>query len=247
MHGNPTAPMTHRPFPLLITRPAAQAERFAGQVRAALGPDVPIVISPILRIEPRPVTLDLTGMAGLILTSENAVRSLSGHSGVSGRIAYCVGDRTAAAARALGLQAHSAGGAAPDLVDMIRQAAPMERLLFPRGAHSRGHVADELAAAGIKVEEVVTYDQIANPLNAEAKRLAAGAIPIVAPLFSPRSAKALGEALGDAQAPLHLVSLSPAVDAAWSGPAPASRHIAKQPEIRAVLPLLAAIYADCLP
>ena len=247
MRGNPTPSTALRPPAMLITRPEAQGERFAADVRARLGPDVPILLSPILRIVPRDAALDLRDAAGVILTSENAAVSLSGKRGVSGLTAYCVGDRTAKAARGLGLNALSAGGAADDLVAMIEAARPKGPLVFPRGAESRGRVAQRLAGAGIAVKEVITYDQVILPLSGECRRVLSLGSALVVPLFSPRSAQALGAALQGAAAPLHLASLSAAVDAAWSGPAPRSRRVAQTPTSEAMLTLLAAIYADCLP
>lgn len=223
--------MTDPRPPLLLTRPAAQAERFAAQVTKRFGP-VRIVQSPILKIVPRQVDLTDLNVTAVILTSENGVRALVGHPGLT---AYCVGDRTAQAAKEIGLNARSADGAAQDLVALVKAEAPSGPLLFARGTETRGAVAEQVRNAGFEVVDRVVYEQVPQGLSTSAKTLLQGKDPVVAPVFSPRSAALLSAAWQGATAPLCLISLSQTVDAAWSGPLPAQRHIAAAPTAASIL------------
>ncbi|MDJ0627853.1 MAG: uroporphyrinogen-III synthase [Rhodobacter sp.] len=234
--------MSQPPPALLLTRPRAQAERFAADCRAVLGDAVRIVVSPVLSIVPRVVEADLEGLAGVVLTSENGVGALAGLVLPKGSVAYCVGDRTAAAAEAAGVPAISAGGAVPDLVRLIRDAPPRGPLLYLRGTEVRGDLAGALAGAGVELRSAVAYEQVPCALTAEARALLDGTAPVVAPLFSPRSAALLGEAARGAAAPLRLAVLSPAVADAWTGPEPEILMVAQRPDASALMRTLASIY-----
>jgi len=232
---------------LLLTRPRPQAERFAARCRARLGEDMRIVISPVLSIRHRGQPVDLGGVAGVIVTSENGVRALAAHTDVAGVTAFCVGDHTAEVAEQAGMAAISAGGAVADLIALVAGAHPEGDLVYVRGETARGDVADALAQAGIAVRSRVLYDQVPAGLSDAAKSLLMQGSDVIAPLFSPRSAVLLGDAAQGAVARLALVALSPAVAAAWSGPAPHSMAIAKAPTAAAMMGKIATIYTAKLP
>ena len=214
---------------VLLTRPQPQAERFAEECRAEF-PDLPIFISPILRIETRPISRSFDDIASLILTSENAALALASIGAkVAGLPALCVGDKTAAAARSVGLEAESVGGVADDLVDAVLATPDTGPLLHLRGAEVRGEIAERLSAKGRQVEETIVYDQIPAKLSPEARQLLAGARSVVLPLFSPRSAALLGIASERARAPLRIAALSAAVAEQWSGPTPERVVVAQEP------------------
>lgn len=196
---------------LLLTRPEAQSRALVAAL-AARGLRPGVVVSPVLRIAPRPVTL--RPGAEVILTSQNAVAALPpGH----GR-AWCVGERTAAAAREAGFEAISADGDVEDLLALLigRAAAP---LIHVRGAHAAGNLVPRLRAAGLRAEEVVAYDQVACPLNAAARALLAGTGTVVLPLYSPRSAAIVGADDGPWRARIRAIAISAATAAAFSPPA----------------------------
>lgn len=218
---------------ILITRPSDQAERFALTCRTRFGPDVDVAISPILRIETIPVTVDPARYRFLVLTSANAVAALAGGD-VAGMHAYCVGERTAEAAFDAGLAAVSASGDASALVRLLAEASPEGQGLYVRGEHVSTEMTAQLLAAGIHVDEIVAYRQVAQPLGEEARLLLKGGRPVVLPLFSVRSAQLLAEAARSAVAPLRLVSISDAVDAAWRGGV-SDRRVAAAPDAAAML------------
>jgi uroporphyrinogen-III synthase len=181
---------------ILLTRPAAQAERFAGLCRAEFGAKADILIAPMQEI----VLLDLPAIppeASLIFTSENGVRAFAAGGGGAGHTAYCVGDRTARVAAEAGLKALSAGGAAGDLVELIRRDAPDGPLIHLHGTHVRGEIAERLGTAGFNVVGHVAYDQRSLSLTEEARRALTGPRRVIVPLFSPRSVALFAAELPD--------------------------------------------------
>lgn len=186
---------------LLLTRPGPDSEAFATRL-----PEFPAVISPILRIvgvEHDARRLQLAG--ALVFTSGHAV-PMAGEG--RGRPAFCVGPGTAARARRAGFAVTEGPGDADGLAPIL--AASGLRLLHPHGRH---------VARPLPVEGMVVYDQVPQDLSPEAQGLLRGRAPVILPLFSPRSARLLAEAVGAASAPLWLVAISRKAREAWSGPA----------------------------
>jgi uroporphyrinogen-III synthase len=200
-----------------------------------------VVISPVVEIRALPSPADPAAYAGVVFTSENAVAALARPGG--GQRAWCVGGRTAQAARAAGFDTVAAGGDAAALVEEIRAAGARGPLLHARGAETRGAVARRLTEAGIRCDEAVVYDQRSVPLSAEARALLAGPGPVLVALFSPNSAARLARALADAQvrAPLRLAALSGAVADAWTGPPPERLAVAARPEAAAMVAALRSL------
>jgi uroporphyrinogen-III synthase len=196
---------------VLLTRPRGQSAGFAVQVRARL-PGARVVVAPLMEIVATGSVPDLGPGDAVIFTSANAVAAAgAGH----GRRAYCVGTRTASAAEAAGFAATVAGPTAEALVAELVRLAPEGRLVHLHGLHTRGDVAARLAATGLTVEARSVYDQREVPPGPDfAEALAAPRL--VAPLFSPRSARLFAKAACRAGVPRtpqppRLVALSPAV------------------------------------
>jgi uroporphyrinogen-III synthase len=222
--------------PFLLTRPAAQGDRFADELRTRFGPAMRVVLSPLLM--PDYLNAALPGdVTGVIFTSETGVAALGRLRPARGLPAWCVGDRTAQAARLEGYEARSAAGDAAALVAAILAEAPGGPLLHARGEDSRGAVAERLTAAGIPTSEALVYAQRPAPLTDEARHLLGGTDPVIVPLFSPRTAALLVTALTDipAPAPVWVVSLSPAVAEAAAPLAPVRQAIARSPDASALL------------
>jgi uroporphyrinogen-III synthase len=230
--------------PFLLTCPAAQGDRFAEELRARFGPGIHVVLSPLL--VPHYLTPVLPGaITGVIFTSETGVAALSPLLSAGGKPAWCVGDRTAQAARLAGYDARSAAGDAATLVAAILTEAPTGPLLHARGEDSRGAVAERLTASGIPTAEALVYAQQPLPLTAEAFLLLAGIGPVMVPLFSPRSAALFAAAVAEieAVAPLWIVALSPAVAEAAAALRPARQAVAAFPDAAALLDAAEALIA----
>ena len=207
-----------------------------------MGPDAPVVLSPVVAIRVLPFALPPAG-TDLILTSENALAAV-GPADPPGRRAWCVGARTAAAARSAGFDTISAEGTADDLVALILSRGARGPFLHARGSESRGAVAARLAAAGLPVSEAVAYVQQDQPLTPAARALLARPGAVLVPLFSPNSAARLSAALAAPPvARLRLAVLSPAVAAAWSGPPPERLATAARPDAGAMIEALAGLDA----
>ena len=198
---------------LLLTRPEAAAQRFAGQVAAMTRTGFETVISPLMRIAPIEGRVELGGATGVILTSVHALPALEAADPDRRCTVFAVGAATAAAAERSGFTAHAMGGDAAALVDRLITRAVKGPLVHLHGRHSRGDVAARLTAAGIETVEQVVYDQIAEPLSETAQAALNGDAPVILPLFSPRSAMLASEVV-QGRAPLHVVSISAATASA---------------------------------
>ena len=161
------------------------------------------------------------------------------------RLAWCVGDRTAQAARTAGFDARSAAGDAEALVASILTAAPPGPLLHLRGRDSRGAIAPRLTAAGIATDELVVYAQEPQPLTDAARTVLQGDGPVIVPLFSPRTAQIF--AATHPKARLFIAALSPAVLAALGDVRVEQATMATRPDaealLQALVPLIAAAAA----
>lgn len=235
--------------PFLLTRPAEQSARFAADLRQRFGAGLRILVSPLMA----PVFLqpDLPSgpFAALIFTSETGVegfRRIAQDAALRGlTLAWCVGGRTAAAAQDAGLQTVAAEGDARSLIATILAARPATPLLHLRGRHAAADVAGALTAAGIEAAQAIVYDQRPQALSAEAEALLTGSEPVIAPLFSPRTARmfaAQAQRLG-ATAPLWVACLSPAVSEALGNLAVARRVVAARPDAQAMSDALDALIA----
>lgn len=216
---------TGMPPALLLTRPEPDSRRFA-----ALLPEMRAVIAPILRIVP--VAHDAARLAaaeGLVFTSAHAVAAAGPG---RGRLAICVGARTAEVAAAAGFATQSGNGFAESLIPLIEAASVP--LIHPHGRH---------LARRLPVEGMVVYDQQAQALNDAARALLRGAAPVILPLFSPRSARLVAAAVEGAPAPLWPVAISPAALAQWDGPAP-RRAVAASPDLQGMADAVRALAAE---
>ncbi|SNS09165.1 uroporphyrinogen-III synthase [Antarctobacter heliothermus] len=198
-----------RPLPILfLTRPEAASARFAEQCGDS-GLRFDTVISPLFRIEATGPLPDASAAGGLIFTSANGVAVWLAQGGRRDLPVYTVGDATARAAEAAGMRAHSAGGAADDLIDWLIAHTPDLPLMHLHGRHTRGDVAERLTKAGLTCGSAVIYDQPAQPLSAEARAALLGTTPVIVPVFSPRTGELLAQER--AQAPLLVAAMSEAV------------------------------------
>ncbi|SMO98750.1 uroporphyrinogen-III synthase [Thalassovita litoralis] len=217
---------------ILLTRPKDGAERFAAQLRARVGGNLRIVSSPLLDIVPIGTAPDISAYRGLILTSVNAVPF-----GAPGVKCYTVGDATADAARRAGMEPISAGADAQVLIRRILADAPKGPLLHLRGEHARGQIAQTLTAAGIPTDERVVYAQMGVPLSDAAQTLLNGDLPVIVPLFSPRTAGLFAKQYTGV-APVWAVAISDAAAQELRNSPIARIFVANAPNAQAMLELI---------
>lgn len=193
---------------LLLTRP----QEMHAKVLSALAPLpewLEVVATPLLEISATGDVPDLAPYAGVIFTSRNGVR-FAGPS--HGRPTYCVGPETADVATATGWQVAHIAQDADALVQNLITLAPAGPLLHICGAARRGEIAERLTDSGLLTRIVTVYEQSLLPLSASANAAIVQEMPVIVPLYSPRTAQQFAKEARNAQE-LHIVCLSDAVRA----------------------------------
>ncbi|MDG1431514.1 MAG: uroporphyrinogen-III synthase [Paracoccaceae bacterium] len=195
---------------LLLTRPLSGSERFAGAVKDMLGDAIEVVISPLQEIEWLEIEATDDEVAAVIFTSQNGVlgwnRVDNGFTGT----AYCVGPQTAEMASQLGLVAIDCGGNADAVVDVVSKANLNGSVIHYRGEHGLGDVVQRLRDYGVNCQECVVYRQKALLPDPAFFTALASERPVLAALFSPRSAALFGEHVST-DAAIWLAVISPNV------------------------------------
>ena len=211
-----------------MTRPHAASERFVAQLPNRVRSRVQVIYSPILDIRPLAVQVDTKGMRGLIFTSANGVNAAASLGVTRNLPAFCVGPATTSAALSAGWTARMAGQTAEELMGNLLQIRPQTPLLHIRGEHSRGNIAERLTESGLTVHEQLVYQQKLLPLSSEAEEIAHNDDPVIAPLFSPRSARQFAD-IWSGSAPLWLAAISEATAEPLYALDYARLKVAKQP------------------
>lgn len=240
-----TVSLAPRPM-LLLTRPREGSEQFATQFRARFGADWPVLIAPLMEIEPQSVALGAA--EALLFTSRHAIAPVL-TAGPPCRKAYCVGATTAEAARLAGFEV---AGEASDAAQLYEHLAalkaagqPAGPLLHARGAETAFPLAERLNSAGIETQEAVVYAQHPRPPSPEALALLAAKAPVLLAAFSPNSARLLAGLGRAAKAPLWLAAISDKAAAACSNLPCAGLRIAPQPDREGMLTAFAQLLRDC--
>ncbi|UWR02905.1 uroporphyrinogen-III synthase [Ruegeria conchae] len=192
-----------------MTRPRAASDRFVAQLPDHIRSQVAVIHSPLLKIEPLTVAVESDESAGLIFSSANGVNAAALLNVDRSLPAYCVGPATTQTAQEAGWDAHNLGATAQELVSNLLKFKPGIPLLHLRGEHSRGNVAERLTESGLTTREQLIYRQQLLPLSDEASQAAEDNQPIIAPLFSPRTARHFADVWAGS-APLWLAAISEA-------------------------------------
>lgn len=227
---------------LLLTRPAPQSQRFARDLALRLG-DAAIVISPLMQTVFLQPTLPSAPFHAVIFTSETGVKAAMNLGQSLPKLAFCVGNRTAHAARAAGFETHSADGDAVALTQLIETSGVPGPLLHLCGQDSAGDLAETLTKHGIETQSSVVYSQNPKGLFPEAAGLFGQDNPVLIPIFSPRSARLLAAALPkNTTAPLWIVAISKAAAEAAAALCPEKLVIAAYPDGENMLQAVAGLY-----
>lgn len=234
---NVTPYMTQASEPVcLLTRPAAEAERFATRVEAELG--LRTVTSPLLCIEHVRVEVNWTARAGVILTSQHAAAQLTALCAPRDLTVFTAGERTARMAADQGFRAEPLGQDVESLLSALARRfsdqSPTGSFVYLRGEHTRGDLAARLRQRSVECEEAVVYQQLAVDLSAEAAALLAGDSAVVAPVFSPRTGGLLAKA-APSLAKTHIIAMSQNVATPFKGTNLSGLTIAATPTEQAML------------
>ncbi|MFP7672317.1 uroporphyrinogen-III synthase [Marivita sp. S0852] len=231
---------------LLLTRPTASSHIFwdalSGQCRASVDP----LINPLLSIHVTGPLPNLDGIKGLIFTSANGVDAYQSLGGPILNVpVIAVGEETASAARALGFSVYVAGGTADLLFDLVVEQNFEGPLMHLRGEVAIQPLAQRLTKAGVKTQEAVLYEQRLETFSATTKEALSQDRPIIAPVFSPRTARQLSsesEQLGA----MWFAAISPAVADALPKTAGIRTWVAKAPSRKEMVRLVEEIITEAV-
>jgi len=174
---------------ILITRPSHSADEFAELLRARIGPEVPLILSPLIKIRHLSPEVPIKDVQTLVFTSAHAVHAFAALTKERHFTCYVVGSATGDAARTVGFEPIEGGGSARSLAKKLLKDGPAEPILYLRGNHIAFDLADALAQSGTDFLQTIVYDQRERHLTEEAQTTLATTSGVVLPLFSPRSAK----------------------------------------------------------
>jgi uroporphyrinogen-III synthase len=230
--------------PVLVTRPQAEAEAFSKALNARFGARVRPVVTPL--IAPRFLTplIPARTYAAVVFTSAQAVEGANRLSLKLPKLAWCVGRKTAAVARAAGFDAHSPDGDVEALAKVILDNPPNGRILYLRGVDTSGNLLEKLHSSGLGADEAIVYAQEPQALSQEASSLLSSDIDLIVPLFSPRTATLLRSAVPPTiVARLHLAAMSGAVAAAVADLPRSALVIARHPDADSMLDAVETLLA----
>lgn len=181
---------------VLLTRPEPDSRDVARELAAHV---IETAIWPLTTIVQKrgPFTIP-QDTDGLVFTSHNGVTAMAGTELPADIIVWCVGNRTADAARTVGFRnVISAGGDIDDLVGLLSAQPPL-RLVYPRARHVSADLAALLRGAGHTLISTVVYEAVpAGPPPPDISALlTTGRIGVIA-LWSRRSARVLAEQIAD--------------------------------------------------
>lgn len=202
-----------------------------------------MVIAPLMQTEFHQPALPPFPFRSVIFTSETGVAAALALGQALPKRAFCVGNRTADAARRAGFDAQSAAGEVNALARMIQASGVEGPLLHLRGQDSAGDLAETLTKGGLETVFLVVYTQKPANLIPEAAALFLQDQPVIVPIFSPRSARLLAEAVPvNHRAPLWIVAISAAAARAAADLFPARLVIADHPDGENMLHAVAGLY-----
>ncbi|QFT95131.1 uroporphyrinogen-III synthase [Roseovarius sp. THAF9] len=230
------------PALILITRPVDAAKAFAATVQAELGSGADICIAPILEIQLLPDLPDLAPFPTLIFTSAHAVASFARATSARGFTCYTVGRATAEKAMDCGLSPIVGPGTGLDLAKRIVRDAPATPCLHLRGDHVAFDIAKYLNSAGIDTDEATVYRQLSVPLPDAALTRIMQADAVIAPVFSPRSAQLLLDALPKG-ANLHVAAISDAAAGVFAPDDAVRIEVAQSPDRQSMLACTATLWS----
>lgn len=189
-----------------ITRAEPGAAATAARV-AALGFEP--VVAPLLRLEPSPSKIDLSGVAALAFTSANGVRAFAAAVHERKLPVFAVGAATAEAARAAGYaKVASADGDVEALAALIARSRVRGQVLHPGAEEPAGDLTGALAKVDIAVRRLALYRAV--EITPTAALTVWERLDAVL-LHSPKAARALEKLMAARAAPqMRALAISPA-------------------------------------
>lgn len=231
---------------LLLTRPEHASLAFWNDLPEISRASVDLLINPLLSIHVTGPLPTITGVNRLIFTSANALdayRKLGGK--VTDIPVIAVGENTGAVAKEMGFDVDVAGGNADRLVQHILDVGYHGPLIHLKGEQSIGDVARRLTAAGVTTRETVLYEQRLEGFKGETMAALSQDRPTIAPVFSPRTARQLGNESGET-GNMSFAAISNAVADALPPDAASRTWVSKEPTRDGMVALVADMIADAV-
>ena len=241
MPHNPEGPLEPDRPTLLLTRPQAQSQRFAVDFRARFGDDWPILFAPLTQLKFHDALIDRQGIGDIAFTSQNGVAGFNRLTKDRNLRAWCVGDKTADAARVAGYDTATGPGTAKGLVDRIIADGAVRRILYPRADDIAFDMSKYLKTAGIETVEAIVYSQMPCPPTTDAAALLVGKAPVLLPFFSRRAVDIFRQNYPETRAPILVAAISATVADATDQMAKAACIVARYPDSDHMLAALAEL------
>lgn len=175
---------------ILLTRPHERSLQFRDQLVEAEVLADHIHIAPVMKIVFLEPLIAFAPNDAVIFSSVAGVEAMARTAALSGRNTYCVGEKTAEAARQIGCNILQVAPDGARLLDVMSRE-PAQSVVHLRGEHTRGDIAAQLKGLGWKAREQVVYRQDELPFDLATIAFIQRENPLVLPLFSPRSARLL--------------------------------------------------------
>ncbi len=227
---------------ILITRPIEAANTFAAGLAAELGPQADILVAPLMEIRHMPEPPALSPYPTLIFTSSHAVDAFARATTSRDFTCYAVGKATAEKASACGLSPIVGPGTGRELAERILNDVPATPCLHLRGDHVAFDIAAYLNSAGTETDDAIIYKQVPLPFPNDVVTRVLQAHTIVVPVFSPRSAQLLLDALPNGTN-LHVAAISDAAAEVIPSEKAQRIEIAETPDGPAMLACVARLWS----
>lgn len=223
---------------LLLTRPESESRAFLSAFEERQGFKGPSLIAPILKVEPVEQSGEQDIGDVVIVTSPNALLSAPKLEGVA---CHVVGTRSAAAVEALGGRVATAAGTATELIDKLSKFSHPTAATWLRGTEAAKNIGAELGRHGWSITPIISYRQVAQELNQSTLDQLVAARRVVAPVFSPLSARFLSQAWPSRAVSPDVIAISQNAADAWHGPR-SSLKISSSPDGSAMMSVLADFF-----
>ena len=173
---------------ILITRSFDQSRRFSQRLVKKFDNKLDISISPIIKIKPLYLNVELNSFDGIIFTSENAIKVCKKIDISSDKKIFCVGRQTKKMAEKNGLKVSNTGKDTASLIKLLLTIKIKTRLLYLCGKNISVDLSKAFSSSDtVSVCTKAIYDQTPLKLTLNAINILSQKKPVLVPIFSERS------------------------------------------------------------
>ena len=173
---------------ILVTRSFDQSRRFSDRLVKKFDNKLDISISPIIKIKPLYLNVELNSFDGIIFTSENAIKVCKKIDISSDKKIFCVGRQTKKMAEKNGLKVSNTGKDTASLIKLLLTIKIKTRLLYLCGKNISVDLSKAFSSSDtVSVCTKAIYDQTPLKLTLNAINILSQKKPVLVPIFSERS------------------------------------------------------------